>query len=219
MADPPRHLTWNYDRVELIADGVVHVIGVGLGVIGAIALVTAVCASLSATTAEIASVSIYSATLVAMLGCSAAYNMWPVSPRKWLLRRFDHSAIYLLIAGTYTPLVAQMKIGVASVALLAGIWATAVAGLAVKWLLPGRFDRIAIGLYLLLGWSGAAAYDVVAAALPTSTLYFILAGGLLYSVGVVFHVWRGLRFQNAIWHVFVLLGAAAHYAAILYAVI
>lgn len=209
---PP--IAWNYDRAELIADGVVHVVGVSLGSIGAVALVTI--AALSARAGDIASVTIYAAALIAMLGCSAAYNMWPVSPVKWLLRRFDHSAIYLLIAGTYTPFVAQMKTGFTSIALMAGVWLTAIVGLFFKLLLPGRFDRLAVGLYLLLGWSGAIAYDAVIAALPESTLWLLLAGGLFYSVGVIFHVSRNMRFQNAIWHLFVLLGAAVHYAAVLF---
>jgi hemolysin III len=150
-----------------------------------------------------------------MLGLSAAYNLWPVSDTKWILRRFDHSAIYILIAGTYTPLMTQVKASVETVALLAGIWVAALAGAALKLALPGRLDRVSILLYLILGWSVVAVYDSVAAALPASALALIAAGGLLYSGGVVFHVWSGLRFQNAIWHAFVLAAAACHWGAIL----
>jgi hemolysin III len=107
--DARRDFTWNYDRAEIIADGVVHAIGVSLGFVGAISIVFA--ASNSAQSHELVPLFIYTAGLLAMLGLSAAYNMWPVCGAKWLLRRFDHSAIYVLIAGTYTPFLAQIKAG------------------------------------------------------------------------------------------------------------
>jgi hemolysin III len=89
------------------------------------------------------------------------------------------------------------------------------AGVAFKLFLPGRYDRVAIILYLLIGWSGAVYYQSVAEALPGSSLALLLAGGALYTIGVIFHAWQGLRFQNAIWHGFVLAAAMCHYAAIL----
>jgi hemolysin III len=145
-------LTWNYDRAEIIADGVVHAIGVSFGFVGAISIVFA--ASNSAQSHEFVPLFIYIAGLLAMLGLSAAYNMWPVSGAKWLLRRFDHSAIYVLIAGTYTPILAQIKAGLTSSGLNIGIWSAAAIGVVLKLLLPGRFERVSIILYLLLGWSG-----------------------------------------------------------------
>jgi hemolysin III len=158
---------------------------------------------------------VYVTGLLAMLGLSATYNLWPVSPVKWVLRRFDHSAIYVLIAATYTPFLTEMNDRVVAIALMIGVWSVAIAGIAIKVFFPGRFDRLSVGLYLALGWSGVIAYDSVVASLPTSTLWFIAAGGLLYSLGVIFHVWERLRFQNAIWHSFVLLAAACHYTAVL----
>jgi hemolysin III len=149
-----------------------------------------------------------------MLGLSAAYNMWPVSGAKWLLRRFDHSAIYVLIAGTYTPFLAQIKAGLTSSGLNIGIWSAAAIGVVLKLLLPGRFERVSIILYLLLGWSGIISYDAAASALPSSTLWLIAAGGALYSTGLIFHLWQRLRFQNAIWHAFVVLAAVCHYLAV-----
>jgi hemolysin III len=212
--DPrPAYPSWNYSFGEILADGAVHVVGVVLGLIGAVVLIT--WAAGSAHAGELAAVVVYAATLLAMLGISAAYNLWPVSRTKWILRRFDHSAIYVLIAGTYTPLMTQVKASVETVALLVGVWAAALAGAALKLALPGRLDRVSILLYLVLGWSVVAVYDSVAAALPASALALVAAGGLLYSGGVVFHVWSGLRFQNAIWHAFVLAAAACHWGAIL----
>jgi hemolysin III len=139
----------------------------------------------------------------------------PVSRAKWVLRRFDHSAIYVLIAATYTPFIAEMPVSATSIGLLAGVWSIAVVGIVLKLVLPGRLDKLSIALYLAMGWSGAMVFNTLVATLPPSVLWLIAAGGLLYSFGVIFHVWERLRFQNAIWHGFVLLGASCHYSAVL----
>ncbi len=183
-----------------------------LGLIGA---VTIVVIAFSLQRIEVTPILIYVIGLVTMLALSAAYNMWPVSPAKWVLRRFDHSAIYVLIAATYTPFIMELKDSVFAVALLIGVWCVAILGIALKLGWPGRFDRLAVGLYLALGWSGLMLYDSVIGALPRMALWLVLAGGALYSLGVIFHAWRRLRFQNVIWHCFVLLGAACHYTAVL----
>jgi hypothetical protein len=115
---------------------------------------------------EITPVLVYIIGLVTMLALSAAYNMWPVSPAKWVLRRFDHSAIYLLIAGTYTPFLAQMKSALASAGLGVGVWLSAAVGIALKLALPGRFDRLAVVLCLLLGWSGCHCLRLVCVRAP-----------------------------------------------------
>jgi hemolysin III len=138
-----------------------------------------------------------------------------VSRGKWLLRRFDHSAIYILIAATYTPVFAQLSDSVFAMSLLAGVWSVAAVGIVLKLFFPGRFDKISVGLYLAMGWSGLIAYDAGLSSLPQLALWFIGAGGLLYTLGIIFHAWHRLRFQNAIWHSFVLLGAACHYTAVL----
>src|SRR5215213_5917033 len=204
---------WNYDRAELIADGVVHGIGVLCGLVATTVLI--VLTAIYATPREMAVVSVYVVGLLAMLVLSATYNLWPVSRAKWVLRRLDHSSIYVLIAATYTPFIAQMKDSIFAIALLIGVWCLAVFGIVLKLLLPGRFDRLAVVLYLAMGWSGFMVYDTGLASLPALTLWFIAAGGLLYSFGIIFHAWQRLRFQNAIWHGFVLLGAGCHYTAVL----
>jgi hemolysin III len=96
-----------------------------------------------------------------------------------------------------------------------GVWLSAVIGMALKLALPGRFDRLAVVLCLLLGWSGVIAYDSLASALPSASLWLLAIGGILYSIGALFHIWQGLRFHNAIWHGFVLLAASCHYSAVL----
>jgi Predicted membrane protein, hemolysin III homolog len=204
---------WNYDRAELIADGVIHAVGVLFGIIAATVLV--VLTVVYAGTIDIVGVSIYVAGLLSMLVLSATYNLWPVSPAKWVLRRFDHSSIYLLIAATYTPFILELKDSVFALALLVCVWCVAIFGIVLKLAWPGRFDRVSVGIYLAMGWSGMMLYDAVVKALPTVALWYVVAGGALYSFGVIFHAWRRLRFQNAIWHGFVLAGAACHYTAVL----
>ena len=113
-------IRWNYDRAELIADGVVHGIGVFGGLVAATVLI--VLTAIYATPLDVVAVSIYVAGLLAMLVLSATYNLWPVSRAKWVLRRFDHSAIYVLIAATYTPIIMQVKDSIFAIALLIGVW-------------------------------------------------------------------------------------------------
>lgn len=192
-------------------DRIIHAIGIALGIAGAVLLMITLDA---APRADIAPVTIYIVSLLSMLGFSAAYNLWPPSPRKWLLRRFDHSAIYLLIAATYTPLIWQTR-GVLTTALLIVVWLTAAAGIVFKLTWPERFDGLSIVLYLVLGWIGILAYGPMASALHPLTLWLILIGGVLYSIGVPFHLWERLRFHTVIWHSFVLAAAICHYMAVL----
>jgi hemolysin III len=202
----------DYDRAEITADAIIHGVGLILGVVGVAVLI--VFAARSPGNGDLPVAVVYAAGLLAMLGFSAAYNLWPASRIKWILRRFDHSAIFLLIAATYTPFMAQVKNGPVASAMLAIVWTVAAVGMVMKLTLPGRFDRLSTVLYLLLGWSGVMMRDVIAA-LPAATLWLLGAGGLLYTFGVIFHLWSSLRFQNAIWHAFVVFAAACHYSAVL----
>lgn len=203
----------SYRRAELIADATVHVVGVALGIVGAVWL--GVMASTLVTTGERAAVGIYAVGLVCMLSASAAYNMWPLTPRKLWLRRLDHSAIYLMIAGTYSPFIAQIQNGWTSLTLFLGVWCAAILGLLMKLIMPGRLDRLSILLYLALGWSGLIAYDSLSRALDHQTWLLLGIGGIIYSVGVAFHLGEALPFHNAIWHLFVLAAAICHYFAVL----
>ena len=206
-------MRWHYDKGEVLADGIIHGLGILFGFVAIIAL--CVIAAWTVGPWEFTAVLIYGVALLTVLTVSALYNMWPASPVKWILRRFDHSAIYLLIAGTYTPFLTQMKVSIESILLAAGVWTISALGIALKLFLPGRYDRLSIVLYLLVSWSGVLAFEAVFGALPRSTLWLLGAGGVLYTAGVIFHVWESLRFQNAIWHAFVLAAAACHYGAVL----
>ncbi|MCC5977878.1 MAG: hemolysin III family protein [Salinarimonas sp.] len=209
---PPSSVKWVYDPAELWADGVVHVAGILAALIG-VALLMGFAAP-SAEPALVIALGIYAGGLVAVKTISALYNMWPASKVKWVLRRYDHAAIYLLIAGTYTPFLILLEDRVVALSLLGLVWLIALIGIALKIILPGRFDRLALFLYLGMGWSGLAAGGAVYGSLSGLTLGLIAAGGITYSTGVIFHLWKRLRFHNAIWHVFVLAGSAFFYAAI-----
>jgi hemolysin III len=200
-----------YHRDEIIADGIVHAAAIVAALGGGIFLLTR---DLQSDTAKISALVVYLLALLAMLGFSAAYNMTPVSPAKWFLRRFDHSAIYVMIAGTYTPLLLQLMDAALAGILAIIVWAGALAGIALKVFLPGRYDGLAVIAYLALGWVGIFAASSFFAVLPKTTMLLIVIGGLLYSAGVPFYLWERLKFQNAIWHVFVAAAAATHFVAI-----
>lgn len=209
MATALRALT----RGELVADGVVHVIGITAGLIGTAILVVA--AATQGGPLELAAVVTYSGGLLAMLGCSAAYQILRSSRRRELLRCFDHTAIFLMIAGTYTPFTLLRIRPFWDVVLTATVWSIAGAGIALRLLRPQVFDRVSVGFYLALGWASLATIAPLIPFVHLSTLILLGAGGLLYSAGIVFHLWERLPFQNAIWHGFVLVAAASHYAAVL----
>ncbi|BCH22408.1 PAQR family membrane homeostasis protein TrhA [Mesorhizobium sp. L-8-3] len=200
-------------RAELIADGIVHAVGIVLAIsAGSILLAFAV---FHTGVWEYVAAIFYVASLLTVLSISCAYNLWPVSRAKWILRRFDHAAIYLLIAGTYTPFLTQLDDPATAQRMFAVVWGAAATGMAVKLFLPGRFDRLAIVFYLAIGWSGVAVAQGLLDTLPATTLWLIVAGGVVYSSGVVFFVWQGLRFQSAVWHGFVVVAAGLHLAAVM----
>ncbi|MCC2608980.1 hemolysin III family protein [Neorhizobium sp. Rsf11] len=202
-----------YDFHEIVADGIINGIGIVFALIGATALIFY--ATVWSSYGAIAAAWIYGLGLVLCLSISFTYNIWPHSRTKWFLRRLDHSAIFILIAATYTPFLQRGAEDPWILAMLLAIWATAVVGITLKCLFPGRYDKLAILLYLGMGWSGAMVMGQVSEYLPAVTVWLIVIGGLIYSLGVIFHVWERLRFQNAIWHGFVVAAAAVHYGAVM----
>ncbi|MCM2291862.1 hemolysin III family protein [Allorhizobium sp. BGMRC 0089] len=206
----------HYDFSELVADGIVHGVGVVLALIGVTALIFY--ATVYTSYGEIAASWIYGLGLVLALGCSFTYNMWPRSRVKSYLRRLDHSAIFVLIAATYTPFLERGASDPWIFAMLVGIWVVAITGIVIKCRYPGRYDRLAILLYLAMGWSGVMAAEPISRYLPPVTMVLIVVGGVLYSAGVIFHIWEKLPYQNAIWHGFVVVAAAVHYSAVLTAI-
>ncbi len=205
---------WHYSRSEMIADGIVHAVGIVLAIAAGSAMLTL--AAFHAAPGEYIAAVFYVVALLTVLSVSLAYNLWPLdSPAKWVLRRFDHSAIYLLIAATYTPFLAQIDALPLARWMIVMVWTAAAAGIAIKVFLPGRFDRLAVVFYLAIGWSGLVLAGPLVETLPPASLILIVAGGIVYSCGVIFFAWKGLRFHNALWHGFVVAGAGLHLAAML----
>ena len=202
-----------YDTAEVSADRIIHAIGVAFGLIGGALLLTF--AAEIASPAGLVATILYVIGLIAMLVCSAVYNLSFASPRRELLRRMDHAAIFLMIAGTYSPFTLGRLDGTWSIWLAAVVWGGAILGAIAKLTVPRRIDRYAVVLYLALGWVVVLALEPLLASLHPAVLTLIAVGGLLYTAGVVFHLWRGLRFQNAIWHALVLSAAVCHYAAVI----
>ena len=205
-----------YTPGERIADGIIHAVGICAGFVAVIAMMAVAIPSLPLSST--ASLAIYGAALLAMFGFSAAYNLLPAPNWKSTLRRLDQAAIFLKIAGTYTPFALIKMGGVAGYTLLGLVWAVALLGAAGKLLLKSSWDGVDIVLYLALGWAGLVALQPLSASVTPSVLTLLAIGGGLYSVGVIFHVWQNLKYQNAIWHAFVLAGTCCHFWAVTTAV-
>lgn len=201
-----------YSAGERRADLCIHLTGVAAGCAGAVVL------ALVARHGDgrvLLGMGLYAAGLVAMLACSALYNLAAPSPRKRRLRKLDHAAIFVMIAGTYSPFALISMRDAHGTALLVPVWAMAAAGVAWKLARPQGLDRASVVPYLALGWSVLIALDDVAAAVPRSSLILLAVGGVLYSVGSAVHLWRALPYHNPLWHGFVLAAAACHYAAVI----
>lgn len=203
-------------EASLRADMIVHVIGLSLAVIGGATLL-ALAFGLG-TPGQAASVLIYIAGFVAMLALSAAYNFSKVRWRP-VLRRLDHAAIFVMIAGSYTPFTTQRLHGGWAVGMTLAVWGLALAGVAAKLFLPGLGRRFWIGLYLALGWVALVAIKPIISGVPWVALWLLAAGGLVYSTGAVFYGLKQLKFRRAIWHGHVVGAATLHFAAVLVGVV
>ena len=215
MARPPGKPSL-YTAGELKIDLAVHVIGTSAGVLAVVVLLVIVMHQHGST--HFAAVLVYAAGLLAMLGFSAAYNLTRPSRCKEALRRCDHGAIFLMIAGTYTPFVARMADREWRWGLMSAIWLIALTGLVIKLAFPRRFDRVSVLAYLGLGWIALAASRPLLDGLTASTVLLLTVGGVLYTIGVAFHLWERLRFHNAIWHALVVVAAGFHYCAVLFGI-
>jgi hemolysin III len=213
LTHPPRHYP---TAAAKCADLVVHVIGLTLALIGGIVLL--ILAVRAGSISLAVGVGIYAAGLLAMLAFSTAYNFAPAR-RRPLLRRLDHAGLFLMIAGSYTPFTTQSLTGGWAIGMTAAVWSIAAFGALGKLFLPGLGRRFWVAVYLALGWLVVVALKPMIDAIAWYALLLLVAGGVLYSTGVVFYVNKQLKFARAIWHGHVVAAAAAHWAAILLGVV
>ena len=203
-----------YSFGERVADGTIHVIGIVASVTGAIWLAQA--GYLGAATPMQLAMTIYIATVVALFVLSASYHMTPWPRQRPLLRRFDQSAIFFKIAGSYTPLVVAVGSGF-SYSVLAFIWACALVGSGFKLFTGDRLDKYTVSIFLGMGWCSVLLIWPLYNTLSLVGATLIVIGGLIYTAGVNFHQAGHIKYNNAIWHGFVFVASCFHFAAIVYA--
>ena len=206
-----------YSIAEEIANSITHGVGMLLSISGLAVMVSF--ASVNGTIWHVAACSVFGATLILSYAASTLYHSIPQPAIKRVLKVVDHAAIYLLIAGTYTPFTLINLRGPWGWSLFGTIWAMAILGVVLKVTMLGKIAGISTAIYLAMGWIVVVAFKPMLGAVETGGLVLLLLGGLAYSAGVIFYVWERLPYNHAIWHLFVLAGSACHFFAILFYVI
>lgn len=210
-------LTQRYSVVEEIINASTHGFGILLSIVGLAVLVAF--ASIDGSPVLITSCAIFGGTLIFAYSSSTLYHAITNENVKQIFRQFDHAAIYLLIAGTYTPIVLVLLEPTWGWTIFAIIWTTAIVGVILKFVFPHRFKKLSVALYLIMGWFVVIAIKQLMENMDSGGLWLMLIGGLFYSVGVIFYVWKSLPYNHAIWHLFVLGGSISHYFMVLFYVV
>jgi len=201
-----------------LANGITHGAGFLLSQLGLVVLVSMAVARGSSR--HVVACSIYGATLVLLYLASTLYHSIRAPRVKRVFRLVDHISIYLLIAGTYTPFTLVTLRGRLGWTLFGVIWGLALLGAIFKlYVPPGRGEAVSIALYLGMGWVAVVAFKPLQASLSTAGLIWVFAGGLAYTLGVIFYFWESIRHHHAIWHVFVMLGSGCHFFAVMFYVL
>ncbi|MBK8182515.1 MAG: hemolysin III family protein [Candidatus Competibacteraceae bacterium] len=206
-----------YTLGEEIANSVIHGVGIVFGIAG-LGVLTAF-ASLYGDVWHVVGCSIFGAALILLYTTSTLYHGIPLPRVKAVLRTLDHSAIFILIAGTYTPFLLVNLRGPWGWSLLGLIWGLALLGIILRVRRGRRSTLLSVGLYISMGWAVVAAIEPMLKHVAPGGLLLLLSGGLIYTLGVVFYVWKRLPYHHAIWHLFVLAGSILHFFAILFYVI
>lgn len=205
-----RELTMN----EEIFNSITHGIGTILS-IGALVILV-ILAMMKGNAWHVVSYTIYGSTLVLLYLSSTLYHSFSKENLKNLFARFDHAAIFLLIAGTYTPFLLTVLRGTLGWTLFGIIWGVAIAGVVVRSIYLTRFRKLMVALYLAMGWMFVVAVGPMIRNLPQTSIIFLFLGGIFYSAGVIFYMWRNLKYGHGIWHLFVLAGSIMHFFAVVY---
>ncbi len=206
-----------YSAGEEWANSVTHGVGIVLSVAGLAFLLFAARGTGGAR--ELAACAVYGAALILVYTTSTLYHGVVHAPSKRVLRTVDHLAIFLLIAGTYTPFTLIALRGVWSWALFLAVWALALIGVIIEMTPLGRSRRVMVVLYVAMGWIGLVAIEPLVAALPSAGLWLLFGGGASYTFGVLFYQWHSLRYHHAVWHLFVLGGSVLQYFSVLWYVL
>jgi hemolysin III len=217
LAAPPDAPWHRYTPAEELANALTHGLAALLSVAGLAFLVTA--AGAHGTPLQLASLTVYGLSLVMLYGASALYHTVRAPRLKARLGTIDHAAIFLLIAGTYTPFMLISLGGPLGIGLCAVLWALAVLGVACKLRAGRRRPRASVALYLGMGWLGIVTAGELWIAVGPAGFLWLLLGGLAYTLGIVFYAWHGLRYHHAVWHLFVMAGSGCHFAAVFLAAV
>ena len=197
---------------EEIANSITHGIGALLSIVALVILI--IVAGRHDDIWHLVSFSIYGSTLVLLYLSSTLYHSFTNPRIKNLFARFDHVSIFLLIAGTYTPILLTSIRGVWVWTLFGIIWSVALVGSIIRSIYLYRFRKLMVAVYVLMGWMAILAGKQIYLNLPSISLIFLILGGIAYSVGVIFYMWRKLPYSHGIWHLFVLAGSVLHFFAI-----
>lgn len=211
------HPSSRYTLGEEIANSVIHGVGIVLGIAG-LGVLTAF-ASLYGDAWHIVGCSVFGAALILLYTASTLYHSIPLPRVKAVLRTLDHSAIFVLIAGTYTPFLLVNLRGPWGWSLFGAIWGLALVGIVLRIVRGRRSTLLSVGLYVGMGWAVVAAIEPMLNSVAPGGLLLLLLGGLAYTLGIVFYAWKRLPYHHAIWHGFVLAGSISHFFAILFYVI
>jgi|SRR6056297_1724589 hemolysin III len=204
----------NFSKSEELSNAITHGIGLALAIAGLVILV--VFASLRGDAWFVTSFAIYGTTLVILFAASTLFHSFPEGKLKNLFEIFDHSAIFLLIAGSYTPLMLISLRGALGWTLFGVVWGIACLGIVLKAFYVKKYVILSTLLYLAMSWMIAFAFKPLIANLSTFSLIFLVMGGLFYTLGTIFYVWRKIKYHHAIWHIFVLAGSVCHFFTILW---
>lgn len=197
---------------EEIANAATHGIGVLLSIGGGATLITLL--AIHAGVREVAGAAVFAATLVLLYTASTLYHAIPHATAKRRLKVFDHCAIFLLIAGTYTPFTVAALKGGLGWSLFGAIWGLALVGMIFKLFFTGRLRVLSTATYVFMGWLAIFAVVPISRELEPAALQWLIAGGVAYTAGTLFYHNRRLRYSHAVWHLFVLAGSTCHFAAV-----
>lgn len=201
---------------EEIVNAITHGIGSLLSIVALIVLI--IVAQKHGDIWHLVSFSIYGSTLILLYLSSTLYHSFSSPQIKNLFARFDHISIFLLIAGTYTPILLTSMRGVWGWTLFCIIWGLALVGAIIRSIYLHRFRKLMVAVYLMMGWMFVLAGRQIYLSLPSTSITFLVLGGLAYSVGVIFYMWRKLPYAHGIWHLFVLAGSVLHFFAIYFSI-